>query len=108
MQNLYSNFVSSTSKTTAPAAAAAAGSAAAVTSSTTATSTSSATAATTAGSDTDATVAAPSSPEPSSELPRKGITIFVGGSSAITEEFLKTTFSKFGAIINISMEVEKK
>lgn len=72
LQNLYSNFVSSTSKTTSPA---------------------------------------PSSPEPPPavpEPPRKGITIFVGGSSAITEEFLNTTFSKFGTIINISMEIEKK
>lgn len=71
LQNLYSNFVSSStsSKTTSPA---------------------------------------PSSPEPVPEPPRKGITIFVGGSSAISEEFLKTTFSKFGTIINISMEIEKK
>lgn len=69
LQNLYSNFVSSSTKTTSPA---------------------------------------PSSPEPVPEPPRKGITIFVGGSSAITEEFLKTTFSKFGTIINISMEIEKK
>jgi len=67
---LYSNFVSSTSKTTPPA---------------------------------------PSSPEPVPEQPiRKDITIFVGGSSSMTEEFLRSTFSKFGTIINISMEIEKK
>lgn len=67
--NLYSNFVSSTSKTISPSS---------------------------------------SSPEPPvPEPPRKGITIFVGGSSSITEEFLRTTFSKFGTIINISMEIEK-
>ncbi|XP_026811899.1 negative elongation factor E [Rhopalosiphum maidis] len=68
--NLYSSFVSSTSKTTPPA---------------------------------------PSSPEPPvPETPtRKDITIFVGGSSSMTEEFLRSTFSKFGNIINISMEIEK-
>ncbi|CAH1709960.1 hypothetical protein AGLY_010998 [Aphis glycines] len=67
--NLYSSFVSSTSKTTPPA---------------------------------------PSSPEPVPETPtRKDITIFVGGSSSMTEEFLRSTFSKFGPIINISMEIEK-
>lgn len=69
LQNLYSNFVSSSSKTTPPTS---------------------------------------SSPETTPESPRKGITIFVGGSSTITEEFLRTTFSKFGTIINISMEIEKK
>lgn len=69
LQNLYSNFVSSTSKTTSPAS---------------------------------------SSPEPVTETSRKGITIFVGGSSSMTEEFLRTTFNKFGTIINISMEIEKK
>lgn len=69
LQNLYSNFVSSSSKTSVPA---------------------------------------PSSPEPVSEPSRKGITIFVGGSSSITEEFLRSTFSKFGSILNISMEIEKK
>ncbi|XP_050538438.1 negative elongation factor E [Daktulosphaira vitifoliae] len=47
------------------------------------------------------------SPEHISETPRKGITIFVGGSSSLTEEFLRSTFSKFGTIINISMEIEK-
>lgn len=71
LQNLYSNFVSSTSKTTPPPAV-------------------------------------PSSPEHAPEPPRKGITIFVGGSSAITEEYLKNIFNKFGTIINISMELEKK
>lgn len=78
LQNLYNNFVSSTSKTTPTTAA------------------------------VTAVVATSGSPEPAPEPPRKGITIFVGGSSAITEEFLRTAFSKFGTIINISMEVEKK
>lgn len=59
-------------------------------------------------SSTKTTPQAPSSPEQAPELPRKGITIFVGGSSAITEEFLRSIFSKFGTIINISMEIEKK
>ncbi|XP_050421885.1 negative elongation factor E [Adelges cooleyi] len=49
----------------------------------------------------------PNSPEHVPEPPRKGITIFVGGSSSLTEEFLRSTFIKFGTIINISMEIEK-
>lgn len=41
------------------------------------------------------------------EKPRTGNTIFVHGLK-ITEDFLRKTFQSCGAIVNISMEIEKK
>jgi len=44
--------------------------------------------------------------EENSNKPRQGHTVYVFGYQ-ISEEMLRSTFSQFGAIVNISMEVEK-
>lgn len=43
---------------------------------------------------------------PRTDKQRTGNTIFVSGNK-VTEEFLRTNFSTFGKIVNVSMEIEK-
>lgn len=41
------------------------------------------------------------------DKPRQGNTIFVAGHN-ITEDFLRKEFQRFGNIVNVTMEIEKK